>query len=104
MRRGWSSTWRVQPLKVNADTELDPALRRKPGVAFDESVLHLDRTPHGVDHASELDERAVAGALHDTAVMGDGGVDQVAPRSPLSRDSAICALPSFGYESLDFDH
>jgi hypothetical protein len=83
MRRGWSSTWRVQPLKVNADTELDPALVRKPGVPFDESVLRLDRTPHGVDHASELDERAVAGALHDTAVMdGDGGVDRVALRSP----------------------
>ena len=26
------------------------------------AVLHLDRVAHGVDHAAELDERAVAGA------------------------------------------
>jgi hypothetical protein len=32
-----------------------------------------------VDHASELDERAVAGALNDTPVMhGDSWVDQIA--------------------------
>ena len=37
-------------------------------VALDHAVLHLDRAAHRVDHAAELDEAAVAGALDDAPV------------------------------------
>ena len=73
--------------QMNADAELDAALGRQAGVALGHAVLHLDGAAHGVDHAAELDENAVAGALDDAPVMrGDGGIDQVAPE-PRSRDS-----------------
>ena len=73
--------------EMDADAELDAALGRQAGVALDEAVLHLDRAAHGVDHAAELDEAAVAGALDDAPVMrGDGGIDQIAAQPP-SRDS-----------------
>jgi hypothetical protein len=47
---------------MNADQELDAALGRQACVALGEAVLHFDRAAHGVDHAAELDEAAVAGA------------------------------------------
>ena len=72
---------------MNADAELDAALGRQARVALDEAVLHFDRAAHRVDHAAELDETAVAGALDDAPVMRvDGGIDQIAPQ-PRSRDS-----------------
>jgi len=40
--------------KMDADAELDATLRRKPGVALDRAVLHLDGTTHGIHHAAEL--------------------------------------------------
>ena len=61
-----------------------------PGVAVDEAGLHLDRAAYGVDHAAELDEAAVAGALDDPPMMGrDGRIDQVAPQAPKARERAI---------------
>src|SRR5208337_1476845 len=72
--------------KMNAYAELDAAFRRHAGVAIDHAVLHFDRATHGVDHATELDEAAVAGALDDAAVMrGDSGIKQVAPQPPEPR-------------------
>jgi len=45
---------------------------------------------HGVDHAAELDENSVAGALDDTPVMsGDGGIDQIAAQPPEARQGTI---------------
>src|SRR5208282_2647620 len=68
----------------------DAALRRKTGVALGHAVLHLDGAVHSVDHAAELDEDAVAGALHNAPVMrGDGGINQIAPQPPESRQGAI---------------
>ncbi len=76
--------------EMNADAELDTALRRQAGVAFDHAVLHLDGATRGVDHAAELDENAVAGALDDAPMMdGDGRVDQIAPQRPEPRQRAI---------------
>jgi hypothetical protein len=52
---------------------------RQPGVALDHAVLHLDGAAHGVHHAPELDEDAVAGLLHHRAVIGlNRGIDQIA--------------------------
>ena len=76
--------------KVNADPEFYAALGRQAGVALDEAILHLDGAAHGVDHAAELDEAAVAGALDDAAmVRGNGGIDQIAAQSPKARERAI---------------
>ena len=76
--------------EMNADAELDAALGRHAGVALDHAVLHLDRAAHRVDHAAELDEAAVAGALDDAPVMrGDGGIDQIAAQPPEPRQRAI---------------
>ena len=76
--------------EMNADAELDAALGRKAGVALDHAVLHLDGAAHGVDHAAELDETSVAGALHYAPVMhGDGRIDQIAAERPQPRQCAI---------------
>ena len=75
---------------MNADAELDAALGRHAGVALDHAGLHLDGAPHGVDHAAELDDVAVAGALDDAPVMsGDGRVDEIAAEAPQARQCAI---------------
>ncbi len=63
---------------------------RHAGVALDHAVLHFDGAAHRVDHAAELDQRAVAGALDHAPVMdGDRGVDQVAAQSPQPRERAV---------------
>ena len=41
---------------MNADAEVDAAVRRHAGVALDHGVLKFDRAAHGVDHAAELDD------------------------------------------------
>jgi hypothetical protein len=59
---------------------IDASFRRQTSIALDHAILHFDRATHGVDHAAELDDRAVAGALNDAPVMSvDRGIDQVAP-------------------------
>jgi hypothetical protein len=50
--------------QMNANPIDDAALLGHAGVALDHRVLHLDRAAHGVDHAAEFDDRAVASALH----------------------------------------
>ncbi len=76
--------------EMNADAKLDAALRRHASVALDHAVLHLDRAPHRVDHAAELDDAAVASALDDAPMMrGDGGIDQIATEAPQARQRAI---------------
>ena len=48
-------------------------------------VLNLDRAAHGIDHAAELDDAAVARALDDASVVhGDGRIDQA--QRPEPRD------------------
>jgi hypothetical protein len=52
--------------------------------------VHLKRAAHGVDHAAELDDRAIAGALDDVAVMDrDDGVDQVAVERPETGERSV---------------
>ena len=76
--------------EMNADPEFDAALRRHAGVPLDGTALQLDGATHGVDHAAELDDVSVAGALDDPPVMrGDGGVDQIATQPPQPRQRAI---------------
>jgi hypothetical protein len=54
---------------MDADAEFDAALGRHARVALDETGLHLDRAADRIDHAAELDDAAVPGALDDAPVM-----------------------------------
>jgi hypothetical protein len=76
--------------QVNADAKFDAFFGRQAGVALDHAGLHFDRAPYSVDHAAELDDRAVAGALDDSAVMdSDGRVDKVAGQRGQPRQRAL---------------
>jgi len=77
--------------EMNADAELDATLGRKPRIALDHAVLHLNGAADGIDHASELDENPISRAVDDTSVMqGDGGIDQIAAeRPPSTTDMSI---------------
>jgi hypothetical protein len=80
--------------QMNADAELNPALRRQARVALDHAVLHLDGAAHGVDDAAKLDEASIPSPLDDAAVMGgDGGIDQIAAQAPKPRQRAILIRP-----------
>jgi hypothetical protein len=69
---------------------LNPPVLRHAGVALDEAVLHFNRATYRVDDTLELDDRAVARALDDAAVMNrDRGVDEVAPKGSQARENAI---------------
>jgi len=75
---------------MNADAEFYAALGRDAGVALDEAVLHFDGAAHGVYHAAELDEAAVAGTLDNAPAMhGNGGVDQIAAQPPQTRTRPV---------------
>ncbi len=68
---------------VDADPVIDALLRRQAGVALGHADLDFDCAAHGVDHAAELDEDPVAGALDDAAaVHRDRRIDEVAPKRP----------------------
>ena len=79
---------------MNADAKLDPTFGRQAGVALDHARLHLERAAHPVDHAAELDDRAVSGALDDAAVMGRYcRVDQVAAQAAKTRKRPVFVGP-----------
>ena len=76
--------------EMNAQPKLDALLGRHVRVALDHSGLDFDRAADGVDHATEFDDRAVAGALDHASVMhGDDRVDQVAPQRPEPRQRSV---------------
>ena len=73
--------------KMNADAKLDPTFRRKAGAALDHARLHLEGAAHGVDHAAELDDDPVAGALDDAAMMGGYcRIEEIAAETPPARE------------------
>jgi hypothetical protein len=64
---------------VDADAQDDPAVVRDADVAQRHAALEVDREPHRVDDARELEQQAVAHRLDDAAVvLGDLRVDQLA--------------------------
>jgi hypothetical protein len=80
----------LDDIQMSADAKLDAAVGRQAGVALDEARLHLDRTAHGIDHAAEFDENAVAGALDDAPMRrGVGGIDQIAAEAAKTRKSSL---------------
>src|ERR1700722_8078432 len=80
---------------MDADAKFDAFFGRQAGVALDHAGLHFDRAAHRVDHAAELDDAAVPGALDGTAVMrSDGGVDEIAAEATQARQCAFLVHPS----------
>src|SRR6266851_4310326 len=76
--------------EIDADAEFNPPLRRHASVALSHAALDLDGAAHGVNHAGELDQHAVAGGLDDAAVMLlDLGVDQRPAVRPQLRERAL---------------
>ena len=76
--------------EMDADAEDDAPVLRHARVALDHRVLHFDCTAHGVDHATELDERPVACTLDDAPVMDcDRRVDQIAAQRAQPGERAV---------------
>jgi hypothetical protein len=76
--------------EMNADAKFDALFRRDARVALDHAVLHLDRASHRVDHAAELRDEPVAGALDDAPVtQGDRRINQIAAQRPESRQRPL---------------
>jgi hypothetical protein len=64
--------------EVDADPQHEAPFRRDRHLPLGGGRMHCDRAQHSVDHRPELDESAVAGGLHETAMMpGQQGVDDV---------------------------
>ncbi len=64
--------------EIDADAQVDAAIRRQVGVALGHAALNLDGAAHGIDDAGEFDEQPVARRLDDAALMlGDLRVDEV---------------------------
>jgi hypothetical protein len=76
--------------EMNADAKLDATLWRQAGIAVHHDVLHLNGATHGVDHAAELNQGAIAHPFDDASAMRSGcRIDQVAPQAPQSGQGAI---------------
>jgi hypothetical protein len=53
-------------------------------------VCTFNGAANRVDHAAKFDDRAVAGALDDAAMVhGDCGVDEVAPKATKAREGPV---------------
>ena len=62
--------------EVYADAIVEPFVGGQAGIARGHTLLDLDRAPHGVDHARELGQHAVARRLDEAAsVLGDFRAD-----------------------------
>ena len=73
--------------EIDADAQMHRGLDRE--VALGHGALHGERALDRVDDAAELDQRAVAHHLDDTAATGsDGGVEGVGPDLPECRQRA----------------
>jgi hypothetical protein len=76
--------------QINADAKDDATVLRHASVTLDHRILHFDRAAHGLDHAAEVSDTTIAGALHDAAVVdGNGRIDQVAAQSPQPCQKAV---------------
>ena len=65
---------------MHTDSKVDATLIGCLGVAFGHAPLYGQRAFDRVNHAGELDERAVTHQLDDSAVVAsDSGVDQLFP-------------------------
>ena len=83
--------------EMDADAQFDAPSDRDARVALDHRVLNFNRAAHGVDHAAELDDEPVAGALEDAAVWTAIVGSTRSLRSARSRASVrSCPRPRAG--------
>jgi len=67
---------------VNADTKFDPFVLRHIYILFGHATLDFVCTSHRINHAGELNERAVTGILDNaSAILGDFGIEEDLPES-----------------------
>jgi hypothetical protein len=65
--------------EIDADAQLDAAVRADTRVPFGHRLLHHDRAADRIDNAGKLHQHAVAGGLDDaTAVFGDLRIEELA--------------------------
>ena len=75
---------------VNADAKFDPLVLWDIGILFRHTTLNFIGTPHGVNHASELDQSAIASILDDMSTMiGDFGIEKRLSERSQSRQRAF---------------
>ena len=75
---------------IDAHAEFDLAIIGDPSIAVMHAGLDLDSTAHGVEHAAELDEEAVAHLLEDApAVFCYGRIEELAAMLPESAERAF---------------
>ena len=91
---------------MDADREIRCACRaRRSALRSTIAVLDFNGAAHRVDDAPELDNCAVAGALHDTSVMhGDGRIDQIASERPQPRQNSVLIGPGKPRIADDIGH
>ena len=88
--------------EMNADAVLDALVRRDAGIALNHTVLNLDRAAQRIDHAAELDDQPIAGALdHPAVVGGDRRVGEVAAQSAQACEHALLVRPGETAEADD---
>jgi hypothetical protein len=69
--------------EVNTDAEFHALIGRNSSVALGHPPLHPNGATHRVDHAGEFGQEAIAGVLHDPAVVsGDRWIDQLPEMRP----------------------
>jgi hypothetical protein len=74
----------------DSDPKYDVLVRRDPSVAVDHRSLDFNGAVQCVDDTSELDNRAIARALDDSAVVrGDGRINQVASERPQPHQNPV---------------
>jgi len=79
---------------IDPDPELDARLRWHITVPVGHAGLHFGRTVQRVDHATELDEEAVARRLDQPAVMcGDRRIDQLGQDRLESLEGTVLIRP-----------
>jgi hypothetical protein len=68
---------------MNTDSKFDEAILRQPTIALDHTALKFQRAANGVDDATELGQKAVAGAFDDAPAMGgDCRIDKARAQGP----------------------
>ena len=75
---------------IDADPELDPAVRRHIRVALGHAALDVDGAADGIDDGCEFGQQPVPRRLHQaSAILGDPGIEQGRPVVPQSADRAF---------------
>jgi hypothetical protein len=76
--------------EIDADPERDALVLWQAGIAVHHALLDFDGAADRLDRARELDQHAVAGRLHDPALVApDRRVDQLSPVRLEARERGL---------------